>query len=117
MGRMLPSGRVTTGTFGLRTFEQPAFRRIVIVTLLAIVGTFRVVQLWILSNDRLWAFDFSYYWTAAGNLVHGAPLYSAAQLSGTYVPEAQLGFLYPPPFAVLVIPLAAGCGPRSPRRC
>ena len=104
---MLPSGRVATGTFGLRTLEQPAFRRILIVALLAIFGTFRAVQLWMLSCDRLWAFDFSYYWTAAGNLLHGEPLYSAAQVAGTYTPEDQVGFLYPPPLAVAVTPFAA----------
>jgi hypothetical protein len=106
-GRMLPSGGVATGTFGLRSFEQPAFRRIVIVMLLAIIGLFRALQLWMLSYDRLWAFDFSYYWTAAGHLLRGEPLYSATQLAGTYIPEDQVGFLYPPPLAVVITPLAA----------
>src|SRR5712672_3031619 len=94
---MLPSGRVTTGTFGLRTFRQPVFRRIVIFTILAIVGAFRVAQLWILASERMWAYDFSYFWTAAGHLLRGEPLYAAALVAGTYVEDSQPGFLYPPP--------------------
>ncbi|HYK94623.1 MAG TPA: hypothetical protein VE011_01995 [Candidatus Dormibacteraeota bacterium] len=35
---------MATSTFGLRTLERPAFRRILIVALVAIVGTFRVRQ-------------------------------------------------------------------------
>lgn len=78
-----------------------------LVLIVAILAVFRVLQLAVLSHERMWAADFSYYWTAGSQLLHGLPIYSAEQLSGPYVPEDQSGFLYPPAFAVLMIPFAA----------
>ena len=52
-----------------------------------------VGQLALLSTDRLWANDFSYYWTAGSQLLHGGSIYSTQQLTGPYVPEDQTGFL------------------------
>ena len=78
-----------------------------LVLIVAILAVFRILQLAILSTDRMWAADFSYYWTAGSQLLHGQPIYSAQQLAGPYVPEGQTGFLYPPAFAVLMLAFAA----------
>jgi alpha-1,2-mannosyltransferase len=53
-----------------------------------------------------WGYDLSFYWTAAQHLIHGEPIYSAAQLAGPYAPQGQDGFLYPPPFAAAMVPFA-----------
>jgi alpha-1,2-mannosyltransferase len=77
------------------------------VLVVALLAMFRAFQLAVLSTDRLWAADFSYYWAAGSQLLHGASIYSPEQLAGPYVPEGQTGFLYPPAFAVLMVPFAA----------
>jgi alpha-1,2-mannosyltransferase len=114
MGRMLPSAPVRSEVYGLRLLAQPSGRRAVLVLIVAILAVFRVLQLAVLSSERMWAADFSYYWTAGSQLLHGLPIYSAEQLAGPYVPEDQTGFLYPPAFAVLMLPFAA-LFPTDPR--
>src|SRR6185436_4588433 len=67
---------------------------------------FRAVQFALLTREVQWGYDFSFYWTAGKRLLNGEAIYSAAQLAGPYAPQGQDGFLYPPPFAALVTPLA-----------
>jgi Glycosyltransferase family 87 len=114
MGRMLPSAPVRSEVYGLRLLAQPSGRRAVLVLIVAILAVFRILQLGVLSTDRMWAADFSYYWTAGSQLLHGGSIYSAEQLAGPYVPENQTGFLYPPAFAALMLPFAA-LFPSDPR--
>jgi len=73
----------------------------------ALVLAFRAVQFALLTREIQWGYDFSFYWTAARRLLDGKSIYSAAQLAGPYAPQGQDGFLYPPPFAAIVTPLAS----------
>ena len=76
--------------------------------LVAIVLVFRLLQFLAPTATPLtYGYDFSFYWTAAWQVLHGQPIYSATQLTTPYAPQGQQGFLYPPPFAVFVIPFAA----------
>jgi hypothetical protein len=77
-----------------------------IVVVLLVVLALRAVQVAALTNEVQWGYDFSFYWTAARNLIEGEPIYSAAQLAGPYAPQGQDGFLYPPPLAAAMTPLA-----------
>ena len=77
-----------------------------IVLVLLVVLALRAVQFAALTNEIQWGYDFSFYWTAARNLIEGEPIYSATQLAGPYAPQGQDGFLYPPPLAAAMTPLA-----------
>ena len=77
-----------------------------LVVVLLVVLALRAVQFAALTNEIQWGYDFSFYWTAARNLIEGEPIYSAAQLAGPYAPQGQDGFLYPPPLAAAMTPLA-----------
>jgi hypothetical protein len=98
---------VTSNTYGLRLLRQPRVQLAVLGLLAAIVLLFRALQFAALAREVQWGYDFSWYWTAASNLLQGLPIYSAEQLAGPFVPQGQEGFLYPPPLAALVVPLAA----------
>ncbi|MEO8272552.1 MAG: glycosyltransferase family 87 protein [Chloroflexota bacterium] len=91
--------------YGLRLLNQPRVRLTIVVLVAVIVVVYRAAQLAHLTTQPQWGYDLSFYWTAANHLLHGEPIYSAAQLSGPYAPQGQDGFLYPPPFAVAAIPL------------
>jgi alpha-1,2-mannosyltransferase len=105
-----------TNVYGLRLLAQPGVRRAVLAVVVVVVLAYRVVQFIGWTGAEQWGYDFSFYWVAASNLLHGLPIYSPEQLAGPYVPQAQPGFLYPPPvgafFAVFALlfpddPLAA----------
>jgi alpha-1,2-mannosyltransferase len=106
---MLPSGGVNSisSAYGLRLLAKPRVRLTIVVFVALIVVVYRAYQLAYLTTQPQWGYDLSFYWTAAQHLIHGEPIYSLAQLSGPYAPQGQDGFLYPPPFAALMIPLAA----------
>jgi hypothetical protein len=93
--------------YGLRLLAQPRVRLTILAVLTFVVLGYRLVQFAYWTGQPQWAYDFTFYWTAAGHLLHGEPIYSAAQLAGPYAPQAQEGFLYPPALAALVTPLAA----------
>jgi alpha-1,2-mannosyltransferase len=93
-------------TFGLRLLAKPSVQRTVLWVIAVVVLGFRLAQLVRLMGEIQWGYDFSYYWTAARHLLDGQAIYSPAQLAGPYAPQGQLGFLYPPPLAAAVIPLA-----------
>ena len=93
-------------TFGLRLLTKPSVQRSVLWVIAVVVLGFRLAQLVRLMGEIQWGYDFSYYWTAARHLLDGQAIYSPAQLAGPYAPQGQLGFLYPPPLAAAVIPLA-----------
>ena len=96
-----------SNTYGLRLLGKPRVRLTIVLLVAAIVVAYRAFQLAYLTTQAQWGYDLSFYWTAAQHLLHGEPIYSLAQLSGPYAPQGQDGFLYPPPFAALMIPLAA----------
>jgi len=97
---------VTANVYGLRLLRKPRVRLVVLVGVLVVVLVYRLGQFIFWTGHIQWAYDFSFYWVAAGHLLHGEPIYSAMQLAGPYAPQGQVGFLYPPPFAVAVIPFA-----------
>lgn len=78
-----------------------------IVVVLAVVLALRAFQFGALTGKEQWGYDFSFYWTAGRHLIDGEPIYSATQLAGPYAPQGQDGFLYPPPFAAAMTPLAS----------
>jgi hypothetical protein len=95
-----------TNVYGLRLLREPRGRRLALLLLVVVVLGWRLVQFIGWTSAPQWAYDFAWYWTAASQLLHGEPIYSATQIAGPYVPQAQPGFLYPPPMAALVTPLA-----------
>lgn len=97
---------MTANVYGLRLLSQPRVRLVVVVLALAVVLVYRLGQFVFWTGQIQWGYDFSFYWVAAQHLLHGEPIYSATQLAGPYAPQGQEGFLYPPPFAVAVIPFA-----------
>jgi alpha-1,2-mannosyltransferase len=91
--------------YGLRLLADPRLQRAILVVLAGVLVLYRAIALLDVEPAR-WGFDFAWYWGASSNLLHGLPIYSAQQLAGPYSPQGQEGFLYPPPLAALVIPLA-----------
>jgi len=89
--------------YGLRLLRRPAVRDASLTVIAVVLLATRLIQLLDVGRERL-AFDFKWYWTAAGAVVNGGSIYSAQQLSGSYAPQGQEGFLYPPPLAALVTP-------------
>lgn len=92
--------------YGLRLLAKPRVRLAALATVAAVVLLARIGQFVYWTGQPQWAYDFSFYWTAALHLLRGEPIYSAAQLAGPYAPQAQEGFLYPPALAAFVTPLA-----------
>ena len=97
---------MTTNIYGLRLLKEQKARLAVVALIAVIVVVYRAAQLAYLTTQPQWGYDLSFYWAAAQHLIHGAPIYSLTQLSGPYAPQGQDGFLYPPPFAAVMIPLA-----------
>jgi hypothetical protein len=75
--------------------------------LLVVAVAYRLIQLSSLVNGPQWGYDFSAYWAAARSLLDHGPLYRPEQLAGSYSPQGQFLYLYPPVLAALVTPLAA----------
>jgi hypothetical protein len=98
---------VFANLYGVRRLRDPAFRRLVLVLIAVILVLFRVTQFAVWTTRIQWGYDFSAYWTAASHLLDGLPIYAADQLSGPYAPQRQFLYLYPPPLAAAVMPLAA----------
>jgi hypothetical protein len=93
--------------YGLRLLRQRPVQVAALAVVAALVLVFRALQFALLTREVQWGYDFSFYWTAGRRLLNGEAIYSAAQLAGPYAPQGQDGFLYPPPFAALVAPIAA----------
>lgn len=98
---------MTSGVYGLRRLREPAFQRLLLVLIAIILVAFRLTQFAVFTTQIQWGYDFSAYWTAAGNLLHDLPIYTTDQLTGPYAPQRQFLYLYPPPLAAAVTPLAA----------
>jgi hypothetical protein len=98
---------VTANAYGLRLLRQPRVRLAILILLLVVVLAFRALQFVVLTGQIQWGYDFSAYWSAANHLLAGGPIYTAAQLAGPYAPQVQYLYLYPPPLATVVTPLAS----------
>ena len=96
---------MSSNAYGLRLLRQPRVQLAVLALLAVLVVGFRALQFAALTTQVQWGYDFSFYWTAALRLLEGEPIYTAQQLAGPYSPQAQDGFLYPPPLAAAVAPL------------
>jgi hypothetical protein len=95
-----------TNVFGLRLLADPQLRRLILITVAVILVGYRLLQFAIFTTQIQWGYDFSAYWSAAGHLLHGEPIYSAPQLAGPYAPQQQFLYLYPPPLAAAATPFA-----------
>ena len=61
---------------------MPRVRQAILVLLVVLVVAYRALQFVALTGQIQWGYDFSAYWAAAGHLLAGEPIYSAAQLAG-----------------------------------
>ncbi len=111
---MLPSGRrerqrgsVTSNAYGLRLLRQPGVQVAVLALLAVLALAFRTLQFAALTGEIQWGYDFSAYWAAASSLLAGTSVYTPEQLAGPYAPQVQYLYLYPPPLAAVLMPLAA----------
>lgn len=84
--------------------------RITLLVLLGVAALFRIVQVAVALQGPARGYDFSAYWFAAQRLVNGEPLYTAVQLAGTFPPQEQYAYLYPPFLAVVLSPLPMAFG-------
>lgn len=93
--------------YGIRLLFKPRVQRALLITLLAVVLVVRVFQFFYFSNVIQWGYDLSAYWRAAQAVLDGALPYAPFQLAGSYSPQQQFLYVYPPLLAVLVAPFAA----------
>lgn len=98
---------MTANAYGLRLLRQPRVRLAILILLAVVVMAYRVLQLAALTSQIQWGYDFSAYWAAAGHLLAGASIYTPEQLAGPYAPQVRFLYLYAPPVAAAVAPLAA----------
>ncbi len=98
---------MAANAYGIRLLAKPRVRLAVLALLACVVVAFRAVQFLALTREIQWGYDFSAYWSAGTRIISGEAPYTAAQLAGPYAPQAQFLYLYPPPLAVALAPLAA----------
>jgi hypothetical protein len=94
---------MTTSVYGLRRLADPQLRRLILITIAVILVGYRLLQFAIFTTQIQWGYDFSAYWSAAGHILSGQPIYSPEQLAGPYAPQEQFLYLYPPPLAAAAI--------------
>lgn len=97
---------MTGNAYGLRLLRQPRVRNSILALVAMLAVGFRAIQFIALTRQIQWGYDFSAYWAAAARLMAGDSPYTAAQLAGPYAPQVQFLYLYPPPLAAAVTPLA-----------
>ena len=78
-----------------------------IVVVLLVVLALRALQIAGLTGQIQWGYDFSAYWLAARHIIDGVPIYDISQITGQYPAQQQFLYLYPPPFAATMVPLAS----------
>lgn len=105
---MLASATMASGVYGLRLLARPKVQRVALTVAAAVVLLFRLSQFLYWTGQIQWGYDFSAYWAAAARLMRGLSPYERFQLAGTYSPQQQYLYLYPPPLAVAATPLAGG---------
>lgn len=85
-----------SGWLDRRTF------RVVFGTVFGCLLLLRVAEIVAAQAGEVWGFDFAAYWTAAGRVfAGGSPYAPAINQAGSF-----LAYLYPPPLAVALAPLA-----------
>ena len=93
--------------YGLRLLRQRPVQLAALGIVLFVVLVLRAVQLLSLTGQIQWGYDFSAYWAAADQVLAGASPYTPLQLESPYAPQRQFLYLYPPPLAAAMTPLAA----------
>ena len=97
---------MASGVYGLRLLAQPRVQRAALAIAAVVVLLYRLAQFVYWVGRIQWGYDFSAYWAAANRLIAGSSPYQPAQLAATYSPQQQFLYLYPPPLAAAVTPLA-----------
>ena len=92
--------------YGFRLLRKRGVQFAALAVMAVVVLAFRALQFGALTGQIQWGYDFSAYWAAAGRLVDGLSPYEPHQLAGAYSPQQQFLYLYPPPLAAAVTPLA-----------
>ena len=94
-----PDPRVTGGGY------RAAATRLLPIAL-AVVGVLGLVAIAILGASSAGrGYDFQAYWDAGERLLGGGSAYDPSTLAGPYSPGPHGLYLYPPPLAVLLLPL------------
>ena len=101
-----PSPEPAAGAWLWRLVSTPR-RRLLVFGVVGFVVMLRVLSVLIATDGISWGYDFSAYFLAAHRLAAGAALYDPAQLSGTFPPQEQFAYLYPPFLAVALLPFSA----------
>jgi hypothetical protein len=92
--------------YGVRLLRQRPVQLAALGVVALVVLAFRALQFALLTREIQWGYDFSAYWSAAQRLLGSLSPYQAHQLAGPYGPQEQFLYLYPPPLAAAVSPLA-----------
>ena len=93
--------------YGIRLLFKPRVQRALLITLLVVFLAVRVFQFLAFTGVIQWGYDLSAYWRAAQAVLDGGSPYAPFQLAGSYSPQQQFLYVYPPFLAVLVAPFAA----------
>jgi hypothetical protein len=94
----------TEGAWLWRLVSTPR-RRLIVFTVLGFFVLLRLWSVFLGAGGSSWAYDFSAYFLAAERIATGAALYDPAQLTGSFPPQEQFAYLYPPFLAVALLPL------------
>jgi alpha-1,2-mannosyltransferase len=78
-----------------------------VVAVVALLALIRVAGYLLAIGSPAWAYDFAAYHGAAARLLAGEPLYDPALVAVPFLAEGPGLYLYPPPFAALMVPVAA----------
>ena len=84
-----------------------ARRHVLAVGLALVALVFLVMAMLIVLNALGWGYDFEAYFRAALRVTRGDVLYESWMLDGPFPPGMYGYYLYPPPFAVGVVPFTA----------
>lgn len=71
------------------------------------VFVFAVVEFFVLTDDANWLWDFGSYYVAVERMLESDALYLPLQLDGPFHAICEDCYLYPPPFAQLLVPVTA----------
>jgi alpha-1,2-mannosyltransferase len=96
-----------SGVYGLRLLSTPRVQLAALLTVLAILLLVRAGEFLAYSGQIQWGYDFSAYWRAGERVLAGEPVYAAFQVAGTYSPQQQYLYVYPPFLAVALAPFTA----------
>lgn len=104
------TGALSQASYGIRLLFEPRVQRLGLMTLLVVILSVRLFQFLAFTGVIQWGYDLSAYWQAGNRVLDGGSVYLPFQLAGTYSPQQQFLYLYPPFLATVVAPLAALIG-------